>query len=155
MTRDQVKVVYAGCLPEVASQLDKHGAFSGDHVRSFPTLLRALDWCESVVIARARRNLNRAGVVPPRTPSAVAMMGGVGGGGASAINLLSGGDDSVPSATAVTETASGLRIKVPLAHLPDASNSDMDFPMPTSPGSTLVASQQQSVIKVSLKIGQL
>ena len=151
--------MYAGCLPEVASQLDKHGAFGGDHVRSFPTLLRALDWCESVVIARARRNLNRAGVMPPKLPAGMtgaAMMtdvgGGGGGGGASALDLIGQGN----ATGANTDPSTGLRIKVPLAQLPDASSgaaaaAAMDFPMPASPGSTLVASQQQSVIKVGLQ----
>jgi hypothetical protein len=54
------KLVYAGCSASVESQLLKHGALEGDHLRVFPSLHRALDWCESVVIARARRNLARA-----------------------------------------------------------------------------------------------
>jgi len=120
-----VKLVYAGCLPEVASQLQKHGAFSGDHVRSFPTLHRALDWCESVVIARARRNLDRAGVASPLSSFAPPLALSVSGASASlAAPLLA-----------------------PLAVLPSAGAAAV-FPSPASPGSTLLAAQQQSVIKV-------
>ena len=40
----EVKLVYAGCAKSVESQLRKHGAFAGQHVRIFPTVQRALDW---------------------------------------------------------------------------------------------------------------
>jgi len=56
----EVKLVYAGCQYAVESQLRLHGAFAGDHIRIFPTVNRALDWCESAIIARARHKLDQS-----------------------------------------------------------------------------------------------
>jgi hypothetical protein len=54
------QLVYAGCNSVVSAQLKNHGAFEGDHIRIFRTVHRALDWCETSVIAGAQRRLHRS-----------------------------------------------------------------------------------------------